>query len=152
MDGLQIEFDTAKVKWDSQGIKDYSYDVEYIVPMIGICGAQIIVKQGEIVKVAETINDGLGKLPTPIVLSAPEWKHEHCDYSEHLTIPNIFDRVQMLINANRTLDVNFNREFGYVEQYYGNANIGYAFLKTYITESEFSYIFSNFQRLDNTTP
>lgn len=151
MDDLQVEFNTAKAKWNSQNITDYSYDVEYFIPLIGVCGAQIIVKQGEIIGVTETINGGFDKLPTPIALSAPEWQHEYCDYSERLTIPNVFNRVQVLINANKTLDVIFNKEFGYVENYYGSENVGYA-LQNFIADSEFSYTFGNFQHLNNTTP
>ncbi|MFT3893311.1 MAG: DUF6174 domain-containing protein [Anaerolineales bacterium] len=151
LDKLQVELNRAKAKWESQNITSYSYAVQYSVPMLRDCGAQITVEKGEIVEVIETMH-GVDKLPTPIALSKPQWSYEYCNYSEGLTISEAFDKIQKLIKANMSLNVTFNQQFGFIEQYYGSPNVQHGRLNGYITESEFSYTFSNFQRSDNATP
>jgi hypothetical protein len=152
LDSIQVEFDVAKEKWNSEHIENYSYEVLYSVPMWGGCGAKLTVKQGKLVEVIETMHGGIDKLPTPIALSQDQWDSDYCDYSKGLTIPEVFYDVEKIIKSNWSLEVVFDEQFGFIAQYYGSPNIRNGLLNGYITESEFGYTFSNFQCLDGTTP
>ena len=152
LNALQAELNIAKAKWDSRNIENYSYQIQYWAPLWGGCSAKITVRQGKIIAVIETRHGGFDKLPTPITLQPDQWSHDNCYYS-NFTIPEVFDQLQTTIKKDTvSLDVVFDQEFGFVNQYHGSPNVGHGLLTTYITDSEFLYEFSNFQNLDVSVP
>ena len=148
LDGLQTDFNVAKAKWEARGIKNYSYVVEKGVSLWGECSARLTVRAGKLVEVIEIIHGGPSKLSTPVSLPYDNWRRDICDYS-NLTIPEVFDRVQMILTNNSAiLDATFDQEFGFVDQYDGSPNIRQGLLIVSIADSGFYYKFSNFQSLD----
>ena len=149
---LQKELTTAKAIWDSQNITDYSYEMIYWIPLWGECGAKIMVRQGKIIEVVEQRHGGIDlEFPEPVILDKEDWDKDFCHYS-NFTIPEVFEAVQGKVNIKITIGAAFDPENGFVTWYYGNQNVNHGILHTFVTESEFSYRFNNFQNLDPSIP
>lgn len=159
LDKVQSALNKARKKWGSQNITDYSFDVEYYPHIMEACGAIITVQKGNIVRVVETMRDvddeGWGKkLSKPETLPTMEWDDEDrsgCHYS-HLSIPEIFGIVQHGIDAGGTVIVSFDPKFGFVTEYYAGVYVSRGLLSTHASYAGSTYKFSNFRRLDFSSP
>lgn len=143
-----FKLNSEQAKWESKNTDDYIYDAEYWIPLQGICHARITVQDGKITDVLEKTHGGLKELRTPIILSPVQWDNNGlCSYG-NLTIPEVFERMPNGIYPRTNIHIEFDSEYGFVTRYYGNQYVGWGLFGIRLTESEFSYTFSDFESLE----
>ena len=147
---LQSELTVAKEKWTSQNINNYSVEVEYWVPLLGPCHGKITVINGEVIEVFEK-TDRFDENSNFVAITKERRENDHCYYTD-LTIPEVFESVQQVINEKITIEALFDPDLGFVTRYYGSQNVRRGLLNPWINDSEFSYFFRNFQKLEPTEP
>lgn len=155
LDKIQIELVSARSRWESKNIKDYSFEIEQGILLWGICYAGITVEGGEIVEVKANTYPLFREIPEDkqlAILEKEKWDDAPCGYSQ-LTIDEMFDKVQLFIKGRKNItSVVFDSELGYVINFQGDSIINHGLLVSQLGDSGFSYKFSNFQTLNVSEP
>lgn len=150
LDQLETELTIAEEKWEAQHISGYTVEVSFIIPLIGICPGRITVKDGIVIKVEER-SRRWDENSEYVIITKEKRENTWCYYTD-LTIPEVFSKVKDKIRDKVTIEANFDTEKGFVTRYYGNENVGWGLFDSRVSESEFSYTFTNFQVLEPEKP
>ena len=150
LDQLEAELTIAEEKWEAQHISNYSVEVSYFIPLMGICPGRITVKDSVVIKVEER-SRGQDENSEYVIITKEKRENNWCYYT-NLTIPEVFNRVKDKINDKVTIVALFDTEKGFVTRYYGNENVGWGLFNSRVSDSEFSYTFTNFQVLESEKP
>ena len=125
-----------------------------MVPLGCAYNARITVKDNEIVDVLSR-QDGWDDSSPMVFLPPEKWEDYPCNYRQ-FTITKIFeDLEETLLNidpSNRILELSFDPNFGYVISMESAVPVGHGIFSPKISECCYKFTFSDFQRLNSSTP
>jgi len=116
---VESELAIARELWQSQGITDYTVDVEGFIPLACAINATLTVERGELVAVESRGIPGLG-MEDGVSVPLDEWDAPFCSYGD-MIIPAMFARVESALGridwSRDTIRVRFDAQLGYVTEY-----------------------------------
>ena len=146
-ESLPPELSLAREMWQSQGITDYTIDVEGFVPLASLINATLTVRGGELVAVESYGLPGI-RTDEGVSIGPAEWDAPLFSYTE-LLVPELFARIERSLDridwSVDTLRVGFDSEYGYVTEYRYTYCYGWGLLNPTCSDNVIWFRFSNFQ-------
>lgn len=156
---VRAELPQARVKWDAQGITDYTFEIQGDARSICQPSAVIEVRNNVVVKVETkdfASDDSLAQLLPPEKWADPDWGEEVflCSYV-HFTMPQIFDLLEETLQnyPSSVMQADFDPDYGFLTNFSYGIYVGYGLLRPQISECCNVLSIKNFQPMvDQRTP
>jgi len=136
----------ARERWQSQGITDYTVDVEGFVSLACMINATLTVQGGELVAVESRGLPGSDAREGTSVAPG-DWDAPYCSYSK-LLVPALFARIERALNridwSRDTIRVRFDPQYGYVTEYRYMCCYRRGLLNPTCSDCDVWFVFSNF--------
>jgi len=151
---VRAELPQAHAKWDSLGIRDYTFEIVGDARSICKPSAIVEVRSGEVVKV-ETKNlteDSALQLLSMDKWADPDWGEEVflCSYF-HFTMPQFFDLVDETLRnyPSSIMQAEFDPQHGFVSRFKFGIYVGYGLARPRLSNCCNEFEIRNFQVLTN---